>query len=276
MKVILFSKDRPMQSHAYLESLFYFSDVKEEDVSVLYCHEQNILYDKVISAFPGVNWIQQTSFDKQLRELVNEIEDDYMMFGCDDVVFTKTFYTQDIEKLLNDYVNIFGFSLRLGTDILNFPEESDLLKRYEIEDSTQYWVWDWRSDKIDDFHYPWEMDCTVYRTLDVKSMINHCSEVIENPNYLEDLKMELPRWRMACYNLPSRAIVITVNRVQDTHPNEIDERYKTDVESLNQLYNNKGYKLDIKEIAQKYHNMVHVNADYFILYPQYDLRSNNG
>ncbi len=54
--IIVFSKDRPMQLHGYLESLLYFSDAQESDITVLYFEVNGIDYSRVIKAFPSVNW----------------------------------------------------------------------------------------------------------------------------------------------------------------------------------------------------------------------------
>lgn len=47
ISVIVFSKGRPMQLHAYLESLLRFSDAALEDITILCCETEGIRYDKV-------------------------------------------------------------------------------------------------------------------------------------------------------------------------------------------------------------------------------------
>lgn len=276
MEILVFSKNRPMQLHGYLESLLRFSEIDPAKISVLYTHSDNVPYNKVIYNFPEINWIQEIDFDDQLRDWVNTVNDEYVMFGCDDVVFKNRFNIEEIEDFLSDYSNIFGFSLRLGTNITGFPENADLIRRYKNNTIRQYWIWNWKSDEIDDFHYPWELDCTIYRIEDVKSIVNYYfMQPIINPNDFEDIgnRFKLPfKWSLSCYNCPSQAFVITVNRVQETHLNPVDERYQTDVELLSHLYNDKNYTMNINKISAKGNTEVHVNADYLILKPEYDFK----
>ena len=45
ISVIVFSKGRPMQLHAYLESLLRYSDAVPEEITVLCCETEGIRYD---------------------------------------------------------------------------------------------------------------------------------------------------------------------------------------------------------------------------------------
>lgn len=125
--IIVFSKDRPMQLHGYLESIIRASGCREEQIYVLYKEVLPIRYDKVIGFFPGVNWIPETDFDMQLREIV-EKADDYIVFGCDDVVFTDQFDLLQMEKYLEEAEEVFGFSLRLGQNIKPTPKKNKIHK----------------------------------------------------------------------------------------------------------------------------------------------------
>ena len=70
ISVIVFSKGRPMQLHAYLESLLKFSDIKQEMITVLYCEMKDIRYDKVMNAFPQVHWIIEEKFEQNLKDVI--------------------------------------------------------------------------------------------------------------------------------------------------------------------------------------------------------------
>ena len=139
-------------------------------------------------------------------------------------------------------------SIRLGRNLDGCPSD------YEIRD--KFCVWNWQSNKLDNFHYPWELDCTVYRACDVKDIMNKCNLDFENPNYFEEFVELAPttyihRGKLACYNEKGKAIVITINRVQDTHCNPVDDSIQTDPETLSYLYNEKNYRLDVKKISKK-------------------------
>ena len=272
-RVLVFSKDRPMQLHAYLESLLLFSDIQEENISVLYCNKDNISYKRVKSSFRRVDWISEIEFGRQVREWIENNQDEYIMFGCDDVVFKDFFHISEIERFLKNNDDIFGLSIRLGRNLDGCPSD------YEIRD--KFCVWNWQSNKLDNFHYPWELDCTVYRACDVKDIINKCNLNFENPNYFEEFVELAPttyihREKLACYNEKGKAIVITINRVQDTHCNPVDDSIQTDPETLSYLYNEKNYRLDVKKISKKRNKTVHVNSSFFILFPKLRTKKRNG
>lgn len=264
-KVLVFSKNRPMQLHAYLQSILHDNYIKYKDISVLYYNDYPFNYDNVIDEFSEINWIKEYDFDYQLREWILNCTDEFIMFGCDDVVFTHQFNVKYIEYILRTYEDIFGFSLRLGTNIKGFPD--DAIKEKKI----CHWKWD--NNKWDDFHYPWELDCTVYRTSDVIDIISKYPDRFINPNYFEefvalDWNYYIKRPELACYDSISKAIVITINRVQDTHPNYYDDNCPS-LEQLNELYQN-GHYMDIRKISKKENDVVHVGAEYLIMWSLYD------
>lgn len=257
--VIVFSKDRPMQLHAYLESILMFSDCEEKQIYVLYREVLPICYNDVKEAFPKVNWIAENNFYEQLIGLVNQAEE-YVMFGCDDVLFTGMFCMRDMQKYLGEHEQVFGFSLRLGTTIKPLP--TDAVTEGNI------FVWDWTKNQSH-YGYPWELDCTLYRKEDVLEILQQTGEV-KSPNYLEAIPEENPKKfinkkMLAAYKDAGKAIAVTINRVQDTHPNAIDDSKNTDILSLYIKYHYEKQRLDIKQIASKKHKEIHVGSEYFIL-----------
>ena len=102
-----------MQLHGYLESIIRASGCREEQIYVLYKEVPPICYDKVISSFPRVKWIPEEDFGMQVKGLV-ERADDYIVFGCDDVVFTDRFDLQQMEMYLEENERIFGRKMFLA------------------------------------------------------------------------------------------------------------------------------------------------------------------
>lgn len=261
ISIIVFSKGRPMQMHAYLESLLKFSDVEQEMVSVLYCEMEKIRYEKLIKAFPNVNWIKESKFESDLK---TEIENagEYIMFGCDDVVFTGKFSVKKAADYLEKNPQVFGFSMRLGENIKPYPSN------YSKDENV--FEWKWEGCKKQHYNYPWELDCTLYRKEDVLRMTMEEENPIKNPNYYEAMitpdnrGKRIPRKNMAS-NKVGCAVVITVNRVQETHQNDFDDSMLTDIYSLDKRYNDEDNTLDIEKISQMDNNMIHVGAEYFIL-----------
>lgn len=261
ISVIVFSKGRPMQLHAYLESLIKFSDVKQEMITVLYCEMKDIRYDKVMNAFPQVRWIIEEKFEQNLKDAISKAGE-YIMFGCDDVVFTRNFSLQKAAAYLKENDDVFGFSMRLGENIKPFP------KNLSKDKDTLEWKWDCKEPH---YNYPWELDCTLYRKEDVVRITDWEKKAIKNPNYYEGIITEdnrkelITRKNMACNKIHGCAIVITVNRVQETHQNEFDDTLLTDIYSLDKQYNGEDNTLDIEKISQIDNEVVHVGAEYFFL-----------
>lgn len=261
ISIIVFSKGRPMQLHAYLESLLKFSDAQQEQITILYCETENIRYEKVMSAFSKVNWIVEKSFEKNLKEAVSTANE-YIMFGCDDVVFTNEFSLQKASEYLEKNQQAFGFSMRLGANIMPKPQN--------LSRDTDIFEWKWNCQE-QHYNYPWELDCTLYRKSDIEQMIQEEENPIKNPNFFEAMitpeqrEKRIPRANMACNKECGCAIVITVNRVQDTHQNGFDDSMLTDIYSLDKQYNDADNTLDIEKISQMPNNVIHVGAEYFIL-----------
>ncbi len=261
LSIIVFSRGRSLQLNAYLESLLKFSDVKQNMISVLYSEVENISYDKVMKSWPDVKWIKETCFEDNLKCLIKTAET-YIMFGCDDVVFTNYFSINKAIERLELNPDIFGFSMRLGENIKPYPKK--------METDKELMVWEWKGCTEAHYNYPWELDCTLYRKEDVLRLTAEEKNEIKNPNYFEAMinaenrNRRITRKCMAAWK-KSCAIVITVNRVQDTHPNDFDDCMATDIYALDKLYNDTDNTLDIDKIARKGNSKVHVGAEYFIL-----------
>lgn len=261
ISIIVFSKGRPMQMHAYLESLLKFSDAKQEMITVLYCETPNIRYDKLIASFPHVKWIKEHHFEADLKTILSNASK-YIMFGCDDVVFTSHFCIEKATNYLKTNEHVFGFSMRLGENIKPVPQN------LSSDDTVLEWEW---NCPYQHYNYPWELDCTLYRREDVLFLTEQADTAIKNPNYYESIitadnkNTKIARKHMASNREKGCAVVITVNRVQDTHQNDFDDSMLTDIYSLDKLYNDKNNTLDIEKIASLENNVIHVGAEYFIL-----------
>lgn len=259
--VIVFSKDRPMQLHGYLESLIWASGCSEEQIFVLYREVLPISYDKVKSYFPNVHWIAEVNFGQQLQTII-DASDEYIMFGCDDVLFMDTFDLQEMQAYLADHDDVVGFSLRLGANITPLPKKT--------QKDGKYFTWRW-TQATGHYGYPWELDCTLYRKKDVQGIARKMGlENVKSPNYFEAIPEEKPeeyisRDRLAAYYERSKAIVITVNRVQETHLNKVDDSKITDVLSLFIKYHYEDRFLDLENLRKKTYTKVHVGSEYFQL-----------
>ncbi len=261
INIIVFSKDRPLQLHAYLESLFFWSKIKQQYVTVLFKESKAQPYEGVLSSFPGVNWITERYF---LQDVLNSISPNrpFTLFGCDDVVFVHSFDINECVSLLSRHEEVLGVSLRLGLNIRPRPRRMKCLAS-----GMMYWKWNERGMPLH-WNYPMELDGTVYRTNDVLQELEGLSPTeIMNPNFLETILAQkaadkhLPRRdAMACFK-KACCTVITVNRVQDTHPNSFDQKSDYTVEELFRKYQ-EGYRIDFRKISRMRHSKVHVDGSY--------------
>lgn len=156
LHVICFSHKRQLQLHGYLTSLYRY--VMPEAVTVIY--PPSNAYETVKGLFGAVNWMPESTFDKTLRDVVGSVIQPFVLFGCDDVVFTR-----HAEFEFED--DVIGYSLRLGRHINGARE----LK------------WDW-TKASHHWGYPFELTGTVYKTYLVRALIDVLPG-ITGPNELE-------------------------------------------------------------------------------------------
>jgi hypothetical protein len=218
LQVICFSKNRPLQLHGYLTSFYRLcSDPARTQVKVLVATQPEWFaraYQQVADEFPQVEWRYQQDFRTDLDALIVDAE--YTMFGCDDVVFTHSFNTNDMRALLQD--KVLGLSLRLGQHTTR-DMYGQLVPQPPF---TSEITWSIIGSQVD-WGYPWEVLGTVYRTDYVKRMVARIQP--PSPSQLEARgalcwqeetdKREMAMWRF------SRLVVPTVNLVQEEYPNGI-------------------------------------------------------
>lgn len=259
MNVIVFSKDRPMQLDAYIESLIHFSGILPSKIIIIYKESKIIPYAKVQKKFSDCIWIEESEFDVNLREAINTC-DDYVMFGCDDVVFVGQLNLNECINYLEAHNEVFGVSLRLGSNITPHPKF--------LDKSSGFYIWDWSKAKVVHYDYPWELDATLYRKFDIQEIIDKIPD-IKSPNFLESLIAEnskalISKKLIAFQSGRSRAVVITVNRVQETHQNIIDDTINYSTQRLYELYDAQDVRLDFMKISKMPTSRIHVGAEFMI------------
>ena len=72
LSIICFSKDRPLQLEGYIQSVLFYSGLQPETLNILYADSPATPYDSLISKYPRVNWVRETQFYTDLKQLVNE------------------------------------------------------------------------------------------------------------------------------------------------------------------------------------------------------------
>ncbi|WP_069660396.1 hypothetical protein [Arcticibacter eurypsychrophilus] len=260
LSVIVFSKDRPLQLQAYLKSLIYFSKIEQSSISVLYKYNLRISYQKLLEEFPEIHWVKENVFFNDLTYLINR-STNYIMFGCDDVIFNGWIDIPVALNILSKNPNVFGFSLRLGENI-----KPVLPKIHKFENHLE---WNWKTANVINWSYPWELDSTIYRKINVIEILAQLNpERIKNPNFLESDVAEHPNLFIKKEGLASfkngKCIVLTINRVQDDFQNSFDNSFNTDIKSLYELHLNDNY-IDFQAISKIPTSKIHVGVKYFVL-----------
>jgi hypothetical protein len=240
---VVFSKDRPLQVHGCLESLFgtHGGDIPVTVIFGVSSRRMFSGYKEVKKHFPRVRWEfeQSTEFFNLTRAVVQTIETDLLMFLVDDIVFTSPWSTVDAPFLVLDEFpdTVQCSSLRLHPGITRCYASGELSPVPTDLSSPKghpgAMVWNW-TRAVGDWGYPMSLDGNVYRTGPVRQMIN--SVGFGSPNYLEaalDSIKHHPhadvKSHMVCYRDGPRVINIPSNRVQNEFKNAHENSTQPDV-----------------------------------------------
>ena len=142
-------------------------------------HEKS--YEILKKEHPNVYFHRETNFQNDLLELIKG--QDYIMLLVDDNIFTNNFNINKITKLLYDYPELIGFSLRLGVNTtycysLNCQQEiPPCIKPYN-----DMLIFGWVGADSD-YGYPLELSSSVYPINNIYSILYNTE--YNNPNDLE-------------------------------------------------------------------------------------------
>lgn len=246
IKVLVFSKNRPMQLEAYLDSLFTLTGVSTyaDNVAIILNNKED--YAELIDSYSSITslqWIDDKgNFDYALRNYAESItEHDTVLFGCDDVVFIRPVGIHIIENILGEMTDTLGFSLRLGKNIANCPKQEG--------DARVFYPWNW-INKPSHWGYPFELMASCYRGSLVKEIIESNKSQMQCPNHLESYGVTYcinnkreQQPIMAMFNTLNYAVAQDVNRVQHHFQNKYDGTEEHDPEYLKTLFKD-GKRLD--------------------------------
>ncbi|MBL7215767.1 MAG: hypothetical protein ISS71_08835 [Phycisphaerae bacterium] len=298
---IVFTKNRPMQLHGYLEGLRRFLPAELLRTVILYKPELfGAEYEYCFSQFPGCEIIRETDFHSDLLRAIRNTDTQYMLFGIDDVVYFDGVDFDVIEKTFEMLgADLLGFSLRLDKQQMPEDIEVDNLTEHQVNYQTVCSV-DWTKGKTKNTRYPFELCATIYHTEDVKRIVAHtmkggdfmhtrfapCSFLTRivscvyprrkflkklgsfyNPNTFESWCCRYVQ------NHPNRfghrlafqkicATAIQINVVNTSTANEWDDAQNLTVEALNENYQNGG-RIDIDVIANNKPQQTHTGREFF-------------
>ena len=284
---IVFTKNRPLQLEAYMESLYKFFPSKLIQTYIIYKVELfSREYDLLFKKFRNCIVIEEMDFHNDFMQILDQVRSKYILFGIDDVVFFERVSFEVIDKTFAEHSeDIFGFTLRFSPESLK--DSGDIITEYTVAGEPVYRL-NWKNGQTPHTRYPFELCCTFYTTDFVKkiiygSMINNpvvkhiftpssfLMRIFEkvgwkrsmlkrfgfffSPNTLESWPC---RWcRNNSAKLPNYtyfqklcASAIQVNMVNTSTKNTYDGTDEHTVEALNVKYKN-NYRLDIDFVAEK-------------------------
>ncbi len=296
LSAIVFSKDRPLQLHAYIESLIRFGSMPEDNIYILYKNSDSYDYEITKNFFNKCKWVEESDFKSDLSRIISDAatKTDYILWGCDDLLFYRRFDLKDCITYLDSHPETFTFTLRLGDNIYPPPSQ-------KVTKDSDHRIWNWTGPGNSHWIFPWEVSGSIYRIADVKNVLSpslndviDVSKIVRNENVLnkyygvvdfnlKNFEIKIPnhvegafyiggsflesyasRSPMMCSFAKSKTVTITVNRVQEDFKNEYDTTDLGDLNYLNMIYRN-GYRLNIfKLLNYPLSDSVHSGGEYLV------------
>lgn len=168
---IVFTKNRPLQLDAYLESLYKYFPSELIQTYILYKEELFAEeYERLFEKYRGCVVVRERDFHRDFMQVLDRIRTKYILFGVDDVVFFDSVNFNVIDRtFVEQGDNIFGFTLRFTPDSLK--DSGDLITEHTIANEPIYRL-NWKNGQTPHTRYPFEVSCTFYTTEFVRRIIN--------------------------------------------------------------------------------------------------------
>jgi len=248
---IIFSKDRAIQLHAFIES--YFEKVDGADrLFVLYkaTGEHVSSYEELKQVWSGydVQFIEETDFRKQLNEICVKSTAKLLGFYVDDMIFTECVsYNEILRYNPLEYIVCLSRGLDFTySQVLNKTMALPIFER--MEDSAFYsFHWDY-SDEFNDWTYPLGVSAYFYSRHEIVAMFDLI--FYKAPNSLESaMQILMPYFKVRkglCMDRIS-CCCVPVNMVQEECVNPVTGHIST--QGLLEKWN-QGLKIDISKFEK--------------------------
>lgn len=249
IKLIIFSKDRPMQLFALIESfLDNCEDATSIDKYVIYKESEEFggAYEDVIRlSGPEFKFIKEENFQNELSSLVSSDKKDYITFLVDDIIFRDTFKMSDCIGYMDSHKECFTFSLRLGRGVTYcYPTCNHQVEPKFTEENGILSFMHHGADG--DWGYPFSLDGNIFRIDEFIRYFAYSSQ--KSPNALESSlstnKGFVLSRTSACFE-SAKLFNNPDNRVQDDFKNrtETQDNYRALIKTWGD-----GYKIDTKKL----------------------------
>ena len=264
--ITIFSKDRPMQLHACLESLYkHFQSPSKPNVTVIFKASSKDFasgYQRTIKQFPAdphLDWVPEQNFRSQVIQAVQNKPSQFTMFLVDDIIFVSDVSTNDKQfGLVSNNKSMLGLSLRLHDGVTHCYATNEATP---VPKFVKGVVWSWPGNQ-GDWGYPMSVDGNVFNTSLIKEFLETAN--FTNPNTLEvalDIRSKRPGTPsyQCCYPEAPKLINIPANRVQNVYRNRFADGLTP--EEMNSLYL-AGKTIDVTIFAGVKPNTVHVPLEF--------------
>ena len=251
LTAIVFSKNRPLQLYAFLESMFYNSNISPSDVNVVFKADGDYhvaykeLKQEIIAKFGNVNFVPESNFREQTLSLIGSAKSNVVFFTDDDVFKSKVDLNQCLEVL--ETSDIFCFSLRLGKHLTFCYSTAARQKLPEnLSENSPFYTWVWKGASWD-WNYPLSVDGHIFRKSDIQTIASLTEW--KSPNTFEgQMSLIHPQIKTPLMSsfVESKVFNIPHNRVQ----NEVGNVHEggSEYELLNHWKNDK--KIDISSFQE--------------------------
>ena len=265
--LVIFSRNRPMQLTATLESIEkHITGFKT--ITVL-CHTENDNflhgYEQVQKEFPYVTFVMQerhnrhAHFKRQLLETIEPLQAPYFMFAVDDIIVTDKVDLHHCCSMLKS-TGAYSCHLRVGKDIThtsrNLPMPQPPFQ--QVKGGMLTWFIHEGRGFDSYFGYPYSVDMTIFpRELVVQyTRRSQCVSPNTYEGYWNWSTPQLPRnTRGLCYPT-SRMVNIELNLVQEGWTPGMSCRYTP--EKLLEMYF-EGWRIDVDKLFQVPHHACHAD-----------------
>lgn len=182
IRVFIFSKDRPIQLCALLES-FHKHNSDNVPITVIYTassKRESVAYLEIAKKWSTVNFTQETLFRETLIHQVSNAKEQRIVFLVDDIIFTNSFSFSSFEEFdLSEFIP----SLRHGKNITySYVRDKDIIQpNFSTKGVCLIWSWIKRNSY---WSYPLSVDGHLYYRDEIKFMLEQAN--FKAPNSLEN------------------------------------------------------------------------------------------
>jgi hypothetical protein len=235
---LIFSKNRPLQLEALLNSFFELvSGSLVNKIVVLFKKEPEYeeSYEILKSNFSEVIWEEETDFQTQVLNFTFE-SPNFLCFLVDDILFY-----QEVKGDITPKDSEICFSLRLGKNCRFCHPANSFYNQPLFEEEDQFLRWYWNGAEFD-FGYPMSLDGHIFKSSNLQKMIQNLQ--FRNPNSLENeltyrnpLLASFAKCKIRSFQT-SRLVGIPVNRVNLEVPNRFGQKFPISEKELLEKFKN--------------------------------------